>query len=566
MKIKDNKNNHIKLYFSLMIIFWASLIITSPVYMETVGKIINPNIKENNHIIKENNPIIKENNFTKFMPVNESELEFEYKSFNTTWSDNATDKTEAATDIVVLNYHGVYPDDIGINETQRINAQSENGRLTYNLFKEHMFTLKKAGYEAVDSKDLYLFLKGEKKLPKKSFVITFDDGVKNTYYNTDRILKFLNYKAVMFVIVSSSLELKNSAYYLNKEELHKMQDSGRWDLESHSYRAHKYIVIDQEGDQEPYLINKEWILNESRFETDQEYVYRINNDLNTSKELLEKEFNKTIIGFSLPFGELGQRTNYPGSENIVISTAESIYSMLFIQFRPATNVNFRSNFVDQESDFYSVKRISADRLSTNDLLGQMEAAESIDLPFNEKFENPLSWVSLWGDNTVIENNYLNITSHNNVTSGEMLYLDGSYNLKDYNYSVIIKEIASNNIFLIARFNNSKNYVACRFDNTSASIMNIRNNNFTNLATSKITKKNVCTGGFCGAPDVVINPLENLTKLSISVNEKNIGCYVNDNLILNKDVNNIPSNGGIGIRVEGVPINRSVLISSIKVDN
>lgn len=513
------------------------MIITSPVYMERVEKIIYPSI-------------IKENNFTKFVTINESELEFEYKSFNTIWPDNGPDKSDnkAAASIVVLNYHGVYADN-EINETQ-----SENGRMTYDRFKEHMFTLKKAGYETVDLNDLYLFLKGEKKLPEKSFVITFDDGIKNSYYNTDLILKLLNYKAVIFVIVNNSLEMKNNNYHLNKGELHKMQDSGRWDIGSHSYDAHRYIVINQKGDQDPYLVNKEWIMTENRYETDQEYLYRIQNDLNISKELLEKEFNKTIIAFSLPYGEFGQRTNYPGSKNIVISTAESIFSMLFIQFRPSTNVNFRANFVDQKRDFHLVKRISTDRLSANDLLKQMEASKSIDLPFIEKFENPFRWVSLWGNNNVIENHYLNITNHNNARSGEMIYLDGSYGWKDYKYSAIIKEISSDNIFLIARFYDSENYVACRFDNKSASIINIKNNNVTNLTSSKIDKKKK------------INPLENLTKISISINERNIGCYINDNLILNQDMNDIPSNGGIGIRVEDVPINRSVILSSIKVDN
>lgn len=46
MKIKDiifSNNNRIKLYFSFMIIFWAGLIITSPLIMDKIVSTINPN-------------------------------------------------------------------------------------------------------------------------------------------------------------------------------------------------------------------------------------------------------------------------------------------------------------------------------------------------------------------------------------------------------------------------------------------------------------------------------------------------------------------------------------------
>jgi peptidoglycan/xylan/chitin deacetylase (PgdA/CDA1 family) len=42
-------------------------------------------------------------------------------------------------------------------------------------------------------------MKGEKILPKKSFLLTFDDGRKDSFYPVDPVLKKLNYNAVILI-------------------------------------------------------------------------------------------------------------------------------------------------------------------------------------------------------------------------------------------------------------------------------------------------------------------------------------------------------------------------------
>lgn len=482
-----------------------------------------------------------ENNLkSKFVSFNDSQLELEYNSMNKSIEPNYI-----STGIVVLAYHGIYKDENRANETNGgINS------LIYSRFKEHMFALKKAGYETIDLKDLYLFLRGEKQLPEKSFVITFDDGIKDSYYNVDPILKILNYKAVMFTIVYQSLERNDNKYYLNKEELHKMRDSGRWNIESHSYRAHGRIIIDSKGNTGPYLANKAWIANENRSETDQEFFLRVQNDFQISKIKLEKEFNDTVLGFAIPFGEFGQSySNYPGYL-LVPNVGGQIYPMIFYQFRPATDTSFRANFNDRKMSSYLVKRITADRLSTDDLLKQIDAAKTLDLPYIEKFDNPKRWISRWHSDIVdvvdIKNKNLDITNYN-----DMLYLDGSYLWKDYIFSGIIKENgSSDNILLLARYHNSGNYVACKFSNDQVSIDDIINNVHTKIDQIKLNKISGLTLG---------------TKLATSVVENTVGCYINDNLIIEQDISDIPPNGGIGIIVKRGQNNESAKFSSIRAE-
>lgn len=476
-----------------------------------------------------------DHNFTRY--ANFSDLELEYSSLNISPVLN----NRYSTSVVVINQHGIFANE---NRTSGI---------SYIKFKDNMFALKKAGYETINMEDLYLFMKGEKQIPEKSFMITFDDGIKDSYYNADPILKVLNYTAVIFVI-TSHLEINNSPYYLNKEELHQMEDTGRWEIGSHSYAGHGKILSNEQGDTGFFFSNKKWNINESRLETDQEYINRIKNDLQISKELLEKEFNNTVIGFALPFGEFGQRdTNYIESEQSIMEMGKSLYPMIFYQFKPSWDKDFRANFQDPNKDFFLIMRLPSDTIPTNQLINEVEAAQSLDLPYIEKFDNPIRWIYTYNRGFRNSENELKITNEHNV-SGEMTYLDGSYLWKDYIYSGIIGENGSDKILILSRFQDSRNYVACRYTNKSVYILNIKNG----ILTEKDQNLRMNFPGF--------NPLQNHTKLSISTVGQTVGCYINDILTVSQNFNDIPLNGGIGLRVEGLPSNKNVTFASIRVDS
>src|SRR3989339_479020 len=99
-----------------------------------------------------------------------------------------------------LLYHGI------IDKPDGANILLEN-------FKDQMFALKKAGWQTISIEDFYAFTRGEKQVPDKSFLLTFDDGRKDSYYPVDPILKALDYNAVIFVISKYSLG-QSSNYYL----------------------------------------------------------------------------------------------------------------------------------------------------------------------------------------------------------------------------------------------------------------------------------------------------------------------------------------------------------------
>lgn len=520
---------NMKLITVLIAIFWVVIIIGSPSYVEKAGKTVYPNFTNQPATLKGS-----ANATQRFVEVNYSDLLAEYNSY----PQNYSNVNKPAKNIVVLNYHGVF-----------LNEKNDSSSISYEKFKDQMFTLKSNGYETVSLSDMYAFLRGEKQIPEKSFLITFDDGIKESYYNTDAVLRMLNYTAVMFVIVYPSLEMAGN-YHLNTSELHQMQDSGRWDIESHSYDAHRNIVIDANGSQGPFMSSKEWIASENRSETDQEYVSRVQKDYQISKQLLEREFNKTVIGFAFPFGEGEFNPNITGDpDRIVTDIGKNIYPMMFYEFRAATGINFRANYNDQKRDSYSIKSISAGNIPAEDLLKQIDSSVSIDIPYIETFDNQNRWIPVWGDRNVVIGNNLVMSSYGNSSTGEMIYLDGSYLWLDYMYSVAIKDNSSDNVFLFARFQDSKNYVTCRFDNKSSSITSVVNGIAAEVSTKRLG----------------LDPLTNWAKLSISVIENNVGCYVNDKVGTEKYVSNIPPHGGVGIKVESIPVNSSVIFGVVKAE-
>ena len=63
--------------------------------------------------------------------------------------------------------------------------------------------------------------------------------------------------ATMFV-VTGQIERKNPLY-LDWTELHRMQDSGRWDIQPEAYQGHVQIAVDSRGDLAPFYAMRRYL-------------------------------------------------------------------------------------------------------------------------------------------------------------------------------------------------------------------------------------------------------------------------------------------------------------------
>lgn len=186
-----------------------------------------------------------------------------------------------------------------------------------DLFREQLIYLKNLGYETITVSDLQLFYDEGKELPDKPLLITMDDGYLSNYTYAYPILKELEMKATIFIVVDNAINDDNLwLKHFDLEQAREMVDSGVIDIQSHTYNSH-YKVKDIKGVEKPVLTTRIWDENAETLETEEEYRNRIKEDLAKSKEIIENELGTSVISLSYPYGvyndtviEVGKELGY----------------------------------------------------------------------------------------------------------------------------------------------------------------------------------------------------------------------------------------------------------------
>lgn len=147
------------------------------------------------------------------------------------------------------------------------------------------------------SEAVEILSKGET-LPKKSVMITFDDGCLNVLTYALPLLEKYDLKAVVAVVGSYSEQFSitpdpNPAYaYLSWNDINKLVDSGRIEIANHSYALH----------------SEKGRLGASRIkgESDKEYFELLRDDIGKTQKLLKENCSVTPTTFVYPFGAIGE--------------------------------------------------------------------------------------------------------------------------------------------------------------------------------------------------------------------------------------------------------------------
>jgi peptidoglycan/xylan/chitin deacetylase (PgdA/CDA1 family) len=350
---------------------------------------------------------------------------------------------DTAQSLIVLLYHGI--------------SESPTADLVgWQHFKDQMFTLKQAGYQTVGLADVEDFLVRGKPLPRKSFLLTFDDGRKDSYYPVDPILAALNYKATIFVITSTIAEDDN--FYLSESELKTMVASGRWELGSHGNDIHKSEAIGLTGGTGHALSNKLWLAGQARLEDDTEYQQRITMDLLESKRRLETGFGVTVRAFAYPFGDYGQESiTYPtGAETTIQKSAAALFHLAFYQSWGDAIVR---NYPGQ--DTFMVRRLEVvPAWTAGDLLTAVRGGEDKSPDFSTSMDSNPGWIDGWGDLTFSPGRLRLSASPD--TTGATSYLDGTYLWKDFDLTVRARLLHGESFSILARVDKNKNFIFCSF--------------------------------------------------------------------------------------------------------
>ncbi len=199
--------------------------------------------------------------------------------------------------IPVLAYHG-------------INARNDVYSVSRRSFAAQMEMLYRAGFRTVSIEQYVRFLRGDLKgLPARPLLITFDDGRLDSYRGADLALARYGFRATMFVIAGEAE--KGESFYLNWEELRRMSESGRWDVQEHAGEGHHNVRYERGGETGPFYAFRR--LTDDGLESFAEYRHRVVSDVLTGRRLMgERLPGYKPLAFAVPYGNYGQQeTNDP---------------------------------------------------------------------------------------------------------------------------------------------------------------------------------------------------------------------------------------------------------------
>jgi hypothetical protein len=195
-------------------------------------------------------------------------------------------------EIPVLLWHGIGDERDHYTASQR-------------AFSRQLALLDRLGYETISSKQWADFRAGRAvDLPAKPILLTFDDGRLDSYRGADKVLERYGMRATIFVI-TEEIE-KGNPFYTTWSELHRMRESGRWDVEPHAHGGHTTVTVAPDGTQAPFYAARKYTRSDGT-ESLADWEARVSADLFAAREAFQAQ-GLTPNVFAVPFGDYGQRT------------------------------------------------------------------------------------------------------------------------------------------------------------------------------------------------------------------------------------------------------------------
>jgi peptidoglycan/xylan/chitin deacetylase (PgdA/CDA1 family) len=179
--------------------------------------------------------------------------------------------------VVIFGYHRF------VNNVKRPDTE-----ITPAAFEAQMQELKNKGIAVIPMQDFLAWRRGEKAIPPKSAIITFDDGWKSQYDVAWPIMKKFNYPFTLFIYTEG---IKPGHFSggesMSWEQLAEMRDAGV-DIQGHT-ATHSDL-------RKPYDKVAKKKLNP------EEYEQWLNNEIAGSKQMIEQKLGVKVNCFAVPYG------------------------------------------------------------------------------------------------------------------------------------------------------------------------------------------------------------------------------------------------------------------------
>jgi len=209
---------------------------------------------------------------------------------------------ESALSYRVLCYHGVQ-EDVRVNpDPYAVDSAQLVAQFAW---------MKHNGYRVVSLDDVIAAREGQRALPAKAVVLTFDDGYRSVYTRVFPLLKLFNYPAIVALsggwldaAPGETVEYDGKQVarerFLSWEQIREMTDSGLVEMASHSYDLHRGIPANPQGSPIPAVIAYRY--DNGSYEDESAHIARLRADLARNSTLIESKAGRRPRVMVWPFG------------------------------------------------------------------------------------------------------------------------------------------------------------------------------------------------------------------------------------------------------------------------
>jgi biofilm PGA synthesis lipoprotein PgaB len=184
---------------------------------------------------------------------------------------------------------------------------------------EHFSWLREQGYRVVGLDQIVSAHEGREPLPEKAILLTFDDGYQSVYTQVYPLLKLFDYPAVIAPVgrwmetapeerVIYGKEAVPREFFLSWPQVKEMVDSGLVEVASHSYDLHRDLIANPQGGEQPAATVRRYDPEGGRYETDEVYLQRLQDDLLKSVQVIEQHIGRKPRALIWPYGSYNRQT------------------------------------------------------------------------------------------------------------------------------------------------------------------------------------------------------------------------------------------------------------------
>jgi len=191
-----------------------------------------------------------------------------------------------AIPLKIRNRVGVYADGyqaIPILCYHRFGAKASKLTVTPAAFAAQMGYLAKNGYHVIPLARIDEFLAGRAPLPRKSVIVTIDDGYRSTFDVAFPILKQHGFPATIFLYS----DFVGAGDALTWAQMKEMSASGLIDIQPHS-KTHANLTLRLPD------------------ETDSRYRDRVRREVDTPIALIKERLSLSSVAFAYPYGDVNE--------------------------------------------------------------------------------------------------------------------------------------------------------------------------------------------------------------------------------------------------------------------